>query len=52
MIIQNFDFNKDNRVYSPIRITVDEYPDRQNEQAMTLTDEQIEEIANKILNDI
>ncbi|MDB4257172.1 hypothetical protein N9827_00765 [bacterium] len=47
-----FDFNKDNRVYSPIRITVDEYPDRQNEQAMTLTDEQIEEIANKILNDI
>jgi len=47
-----FDFNKDKRVYSPIRITVDEYPDRQNEQAMTLTDKQIEEIANKILNDI
>ena len=47
-----FDFNKDKRIYSPIRITVDEYPDRQNEQAMTLTDDQIEEIANKILNDI
>jgi hypothetical protein len=47
-----FDFYKDKRVYSPIRITVDEYPDRQNENAMVLSDAQIEEIANKILNDI
>lgn len=47
-----FDFYKDKRIYSPIRITVDEYPDRQNEKAMILTDAQIEEIANKICNDI
>jgi|TARA_B110000908_G_scaffold85638_1_gene102327 hypothetical protein len=47
-----FDFNKDKRVYSPIRITIDEYPDRQNEDAMSLTDDQIQEIANTILNDI
>lgn len=47
-----FDFYKDKRVYSPIRITVDEYPDRQNENAMLLTDKQIEQIANKILSDI
>lgn len=47
-----FDFYKNKRLYSPIRITVDEYPDRQNEKAMALTDAQLEEIANKILSDI
>ena len=47
-----FDFYKDKRIYSPIRITMDEFPDRQNEGAMLLTDDEISQIANKILNDI
>lgn len=47
-----FDFNKENRIYSPIRICLDEFADRQNETAMVLTDEQIEQIAKKILHDI
>jgi hypothetical protein len=47
-----FDFYKDKRIYSPIRICVDEHPDRQNEKAMLLSDSQIEQIAAKILNDI
>jgi hypothetical protein len=47
-----FDFYKEQKIYSPIRITVDEFPDRQNEKAMMLSDKQIEQIANKILSDI
>lgn len=47
-----FDFYKDKRIYSPIRITVDEHADRQNEHAMILTDDQIAQIANKILQGI
>lgn len=45
-----FDFNKDNKEYSPIRITVDECADRKNESAMRLTDDQIKQIADKILS--
>ena len=44
------DFYKDKRIYSPIRITVDEYPNRLNEKAMSLTEAQIQKIASKILN--
>jgi len=47
-----FDFNKDKKEYSPLRITVDECADRNNESMMDLTDEQIKQIADKILNDI
>lgn len=47
-----FDFNKDNREYSPIRITVDECADRKNESLMKLTDQQIKQIADKILSGI
>lgn len=45
-----FDFYKDKRIYSPIRITVDEYADRQNEKAMSLTEQQIKQIASAIVN--
>ena len=45
-----FDFNKDNKEYSPIRITVDECAERKNESAMRLTDDQIKQIADKILS--
>jgi hypothetical protein len=45
-----FDFNKENRVYSPIRICMDDYAERRNENAMMLTDEQLEAIASKILS--
>tara|TARA_B100000780_G_scaffold77214_1_gene52149 strand:+ start:4741 stop:5697 length:957 start_codon:yes stop_codon:yes gene_type:complete len=44
------DFYKDKRIYSPIRITVDEHSNRQNEKAMALTEAQIQKIASKILN--
>ena len=47
-----FDFYKDQRLYSPLRIAVDEYPDRQNEKAMMLSDKEIEKIANTILQNI
>jgi ADP-heptose:LPS heptosyltransferase len=47
-----FDFNKDKKQYSPIRITVDECADRQNEPLMELTDDQLKQIADKILNDL
>ena len=47
-----FDFNKDKKEYSPIRITVDECADRNNEALMELTDEQIKEIADSILNGV
>ena len=47
-----FDFNKDKKIYSPIRIVEDEHPDRQNEKLMILTDAQIKEIADKITYDI
>lgn len=47
-----FDFNKDKKEYSPLRITVDECADRNNESMMDLTDDQIKQIADKILNDI
>jgi len=47
-----FDFNKDKKEYSPIRITLDECADRNNELMMDLTDEQLKQIADKILNDI
>jgi ADP-heptose:LPS heptosyltransferase len=47
-----FDFYKDKRIYSPIRITVGEHADRQNENAMVVTDDQIAQIANKILQSI
>lgn len=45
-----FDFNKSKRVYSPIRITSDEHADRQNEQAMDLTETQLKKIASAIIN--
>jgi len=45
-----FDFNKNNKEYSPIRITLDECADRKNESAMNLTDDQIKQIAGKILS--
>ena len=47
-----FDFNKDKKEYSPIRIVVDECADRKNESAMNLTDDQIKQIADKILSGI
>ena len=47
-----YDFNKDKKEYSPIRITVDECADRKNESAMNLTDDQIKQIADKILSGI
>lgn len=47
-----FDFNKDKKEYSPIRITVDECADRKNESAMNLSDSQIKQIADKILSGI
>jgi hypothetical protein len=47
-----FDFNKDKKIYSPIRIVEDECPDRQNEKLMMLTNAQIKEIADKITYDI
>ena len=46
-----FDFNKDKKEYSPIRITVDECADRQNESAMKLTNDQIKQIADKLLSE-
>ena len=45
-------FNKDKKIYSPIRIVEDECPDRQNEKLMMLTNAQIKEIADKITYDI
>ena len=45
-----FDFNKSKRVYNPIRITSDEHANRQNEQAMALTENQIKKIASAIIN--
>jgi len=47
-----FDFNKDKKEYSPIRIIVDECADRKNESTMNLTDTQIKQIADTILNGI
>jgi ADP-heptose:LPS heptosyltransferase len=47
-----FDFNKDKKHYSPIRIVIDECVDRQNETLMNLTDDQIKQIADKILSGI
>ena len=42
------DMNKDNRIYSPIRITMDEYADRANEDAMKMD----KEVENRIVQSV
>ena len=42
------DMNKDNRIYSPIRITMDEYADRANEDAMQMDTE----VENRIVQSV
>ena len=42
------DMNKDSRIYSPIRITMDEYADRANEDAMQMDTE----VENRIVQSV
>ena len=42
------DMNKDSRIYSPIRITMDEYADRANEDAMKME----KDVENRIVQSV
>ena len=42
------DLGKDSRIYSPIRITVDEYSDRLNEGIMEMDENQEQKVVNSV----
>lgn len=46
------DVGEGKRVYSPIRLTMEEEQDRQNDEVMELTDKQIDSIINSVRNRI